>query len=429
MDFPEGFSGVDAALCLDHITDDVLRQLVADDATENECSYCGRIAEGGKPFAVPMDIIGDHVWEAASWVYADPGYIEYHDGEPWATENLTETNEVMYEILGDAVDQTVGDAVILAFTDAVNDREYWVDNDHGYLFSLGWSTFVNTVRTESRFIFIGSSTRVGYEDEPPARLTKFLSALLTYVESDLLVELPAQSKLYRGRMIDELDTLRPLVEAEPSVQLGPAPSHLADGGRLNSRGIGLFYAADDVDTAVGEIALHSPYDKAIIGGFVTQRPLNILDFTRRLTTFPSIFATDEESRTKWMFARFASRFTSRITAPILLDGRQQVDYTPTQVVAEYLRYVPERRIDGIAWPSHVGSGNGKNIMLFLGPGTNFRTDPPTDAEHKRFGTSAPPTLTLSREDLSEHRVKRRVKVERLERPAHYDVDTPMHMDF
>ncbi|MEI5582562.1 MULTISPECIES: RES domain-containing protein [unclassified Agromyces] len=432
MDYPEGFGGIAATLCLDHFTDEVLRELLRPEANEYECSYCQRKAgaDNEPAFAVPMDLVGDRVWEAATWLYADPGFIEYFNGEPWSEEALFEHNEVLYDILGDAVDEVVVDDVIESLRDASSDREYWVSNDKVSQFALGWGAFERTVRTESRFIFIGSSARPGYEDEPPARLAKFLKALLTYVESDLLVELPTGSKLFRGRMTDALDRLRSDIEAEPSSQLGPAPSHLADAGRLNGKGIGVFYAADEIDTAVGEIALHSPYDEAIIGGFVTKRPLQILDFTRKLTTLPSIFASDEESRTRWLFARFATHFTARITAPVLLDGRQLVDYTPTQVVAEYLRYVPETRIDGIAWPSRVKAGNGKNVVLFLGPGADFRTDPPTEAELNRVGGTKLPTLTLSRDDLTEHRVKRRVKVKRLRRPEPGEVDDqPYFMHF
>lgn len=429
MEHPDGFSSIDATLCISHITDDVLKSRLDPDVDRFECSFCGRTETAGEtPFAVSMDLLGDYVWEAASWMYSDPGYIEYYDGEPWSTEGLTENNEVMYDIAGDALEEAVADDVLLALTEAVNDREYWSYNDHDYRFSLSWAAFQDTVKTQSRFVFIGTSARPGHEDEPPARVAKFLDALLTYVESDLLVDVPEGTKLYRGRMVDDLDDHRADIAAEPSTRLGPAPSEKAEAGRLNGKGISLFYAADDVDTAVGEIALHSPYDVAIMGGFVTQRHLKVLDFTRHLTTLPSIFATDEVSRNRWLFSRFAERFTNHITAPVLLDGRQLVDYTPTQVVAEYLRYVPETRIDGIAWPSHVGAGRGKNVALFLGPGPDFQTDPPTEAETMRRA-SKEPTLKLSRDDVTEHRVKRRVTVKKLEVPGPWEDEDPMHMDF
>ena len=97
-------------------------------------------------------------------------------------------------------------------------------------------------------------------------------------------------------------------------------------------------------------------------------------------------------------------------------------------MAEYLRYVPETRIDDIAWPSHVGAGEGKNVALFFGPGQDFRTDPPTKGETERRATKEP-MLTLSPDDITEHRVKRRVKVKQLTKPGQWEDDDPMHMDF
>ena len=124
-----------------------------------------------------------------------------------------------------------------------------------------------------------------------------------------------------------------------------------------------------------------------------------------------------------MFARFKEHFTEVISTPVTLDGRQAVDYTPTQVVAEWLRYVPEILIHGIAWPSHVTSGNGKNVMLFFGPGSAFRTDPPTETESDRkLDLLSGVALTLSRDDITLHQVARSVAVSEL---VEEEDETPM----
>ncbi len=411
VEIPEGFGSISKSVCLDHIVDRDLRRLLEPDADEIECGYCGRSGTKGDPaFAVAMDIVSEYVWEAANLVYAEATDIQWYDGEPFSEEALYETNDVIYDIFEDAVDAKYGEPIIESLKAAIYDRDYWTDNWNQPDFTYGWASFARTVRTESRFIYIGSSTRSGYENEPPARMAQFLKALLAYVESDLLVELPAGSVLYRGRMTDDASALKKKVKKAPSTELGSAPSHLADAGRLNAKGISLFYASDDVVTAVGEIALHSHYDDAVMGGFVTQRSFQVLDFTRELTKRPSIFLTDPDSRARWMFARFVKIFIDRITAPVLLDGRQLVDYTPTQVVAEYLRFVPDKRIDGIAWPSHVGAGKGKNVMLFIGHGTDFQTDPPKKKELAREGGSKQPALKLSMKNVTKHRVKRSVTV-------------------
>lgn len=431
-----GIYGMAELVCLDHISDAVLRNALDEELADGTCSYCGRESpdEGGQCI-VSMNALGEKVWEAANWLYSWTENVDYIDGEPWSYEALYETSEVLYETVEDCIDPEYATRIIERLAEATNVADYWIASDHTSSLAFGWSAFAATVRTESRFVVVGRSDRPGYEDEPPARLASFLEALLTYVESDLLVELPEGSVLYRGRMAEDARHLYRRIVEEPSTELGPAPSHLAESGRLSPRGVSLFYSADDRETAVAEIALHSVYDQAVVGAFRTTKPLQILDFTRKLTSLPSVFATDEASRQRWTFAQFKKHFTDMIAAPVVLDGRQAVDYTPTQVVAEWLRWVPTTRIDGIAWPSHLADSVGeqpseddlfvqfeadseekkvgKNVVLFLGPGTEFQSDPPTATEMSRRSTPRA-VLTLSKDDISLHKVTRAVSVLQLE---------------
>ncbi|MFE1664087.1 RES domain-containing protein [Microbacterium sp. P02] len=438
-----GIGGMEATVCLDHFTDPVLRDAFASAADRFECSFCGRKAvEGEAPFAVEMDELGALVWEVLTWAY----YWTEDSGDPWHDFEIYDTTYVMYETVEEAVDPAYAMQIVECLIGATSSSDAWVPSDSTDPSALGWSEYATTVRTASRFVVIGQSKRPGYEDEPPARISRFLTALLAYVESDLLIELPADSTLYRGRMTDNALKLLEDVLKEPSTELGSSPPSLAGNNRLSPPGISLFYSADDLHVAVAEIALHSKYDEAVVGAFKTTRPLRLLDFTRPLTKLPSIFATDEDSRRRWMFARFKKHFTDMITAPVLLDGRESIDYTPTQVVAEWLRWVPEQRINGIAWPSHLAekanadtseddilenattvpaNSLGRNVALFFGHGPDFQTAPPTAAELTRLGSHVP-SLTLSTSDITLHKVSRAVTV------TEFEVDDdpdPMSMDF
>jgi hypothetical protein len=48
---------------------------------------------------------------------------------------------------------------------------------------------------------------------------------------------------------------------------------------------------------------------------------------------------------------------------VIPDGRQHIEYTPTQVLTEYLRWMPENRIDGIALPS-AQTGEKTHVLFF-----------------------------------------------------------------
>ena len=162
--------------------------------------------------------------------------------------------------------------------------------------------------------------------------------------------------------------------------------------RLSPKGIGLFYAADDVETAVAEIALHSPYDDVIVGAFKTERDLHILDFSCTRKQRPSIFATDALGRRNWTLTRFVDRFAEKISEPVLLDRRQAVDFSPTQVVAACLQFVPRGALTVLRGPHALPKGEGGTSFYFWVP-VPASDQTPTPSQIKRAGTT--PTHPLA----------------------------------
>ena len=403
---------MDETLCLDHIDDPVLHRHAERWATETSCSFCSRRpGRDGVPLAVPMDVVATRVFEAAATRYRSFDEAFHFEGEAFETD--LDTDEVIYNITDGAFDDSVSEGVMNAIVAAIATPQSWFEDDTRDQFAYSWEQFSETVRHEARFVLI-TDPRPGGENEPPARLARFLEGLLGYADKStrMLHTLPTGTKLYRGRMTDDLVKLRADTDVDPAQQLGAAPPDKAAPGRMSGEGVPLFYGADNVHTTVAEIALHSPYDDAVIGEFTTQRPVTILDFTRN-PKVPSIFDLDHQSRR--MFAEFVDDFVSAITRPVILDGRERVDYLPTQVVTEYLRWVPRRRIDGIAFPSRADS-RGKNVVLFTGRDEDVVTDPPTKEERRNIaltlslGGSHNPTLTISPSAISEHSVTRSVRV-------------------
>jgi hypothetical protein len=117
---------------------------------------------------------------------------------------------------------------------------------------------------------------------------------------------------------------------------------------MSPAGIPLFYASADAETAIAEIAGHGVEPFAVVGEFRNVRPVRVLDLTRRPSR-PSPF--DSSRRRESQMAAFLDLFVSSITHPVIPDGRQHVEYAPTQVLTEFLRWAPERKIDGLILPS------------------------------------------------------------------------------
>jgi hypothetical protein len=413
MGYSQPYRESEKYLCLEHIADRYLRRELSEHTSEFSCSFCGKKGPLDEPFAVPLDALRDRIYETARWLFDDADNASYFEGRIY--EDSFETIEVVAECAAEAIDPAVLEAVVGAIAEAIEAPESWIRSRFEDDFSFGWEDFAQTVQHESRFVFIGQAMRRDREDEPPQRLARFVEGILGYAEREakMVVSLPPGSELFRGRMAHDAESLRLDMEDQGYAgALGPAPAELASAGRMNPQGIPFFYAGDSVRTAVAEIALHDPYDEAVVGKFVTQRELTILDLTRKPVR-PSIF--NREARRRYLFTSFVQQFVDAITAPVYLDRNHPVAYAPSQVVTEALRWLSPRPIDGIAFPSRAAR-QGKNYCLFFGPGDDFRTDPPSEREalydqYLRLtqGQNAP-TFLLAERDVSTHKVTRSVRV-------------------
>lgn len=92
------------------------------------------------------------------------------------------------------------------------------------------------------------------------------------------------------------------------------------------------------------------------------RPLEVLDLSE-LPPVPSIFAASREQRGAH---QFLWEFVKSITAPVVHDGREHIEYVPTQILTEYFRERVKRgraALDGIVYPSARRPG-GRCVVVF-----------------------------------------------------------------
>lgn len=410
----EGFTFLLEAICIEHILDPALASRVSSAVTERTCSYCERqVDDDHPPIAVSMNVVGRLVFDAATWLFTE-GY----DGDPEDMGDFYyqqhDTEFVVASVLAGALDQRVSESVVYHISDAITKPTIWADSGLQEQFLFSWDSFAETVKHRSRFVYIGAEERKGRENEPPARVSQFLEGLDAYVRDDMLTEFKPGDRLYRARMVEEGFGFIDQARKDPAKHLGPAPAGKASAGRLNPEGVGLFYGATTPELAVKETALHSLFDDAVVGGFRVRRPLSILDFTKR-PNLPSIF--DEGRRGQYLYAKFADDFVERLTRSVRLTGEERVEYVVTQVISEYFRWSPKRRLDGIAWGSHLlGEGEvGINVLVWASA-EDMRSDPPAkdDPSHssmwqRTFGTPTP-TLTLANRDITVFQAKRSVSV-------------------
>ena len=106
---------------------------------------------------------------------------------------------------------------------------------------------------------------------------------------------------------------------------------------MSPAGIPMFYGAFDEKTVRAE--LYDPTKRSqiiTVGIFETARHFKVVDLTR-LPDLPSLF--DTNNRHKRAALRFLEGFVRDLSAPIIKDGQEHIEYVPSQIVTEYFRKV------------------------------------------------------------------------------------------
>jgi len=100
---------------------------------------------------------------------------------------------------------------------------------------------------------------------------------------------------------------------------------------MSAAGISAFYGASSVEVALAEIG--QP-ERFTVGEFSALSELSVLDLVE-LPTSPSFF--DLTAKPLRLALHFLRRFAIDVSRPIATDGQtHHFEYTPTQVVAEFM---------------------------------------------------------------------------------------------
>ncbi|WP_100430358.1 RES family NAD+ phosphorylase [Flavobacterium sp. 1] len=94
--------------------------------------------------------------------------------------------------------------------------------------------------------------------------------------------------------------------------------------------------------------------------FYYKKKIKLVDLTK-LPDYPSAF----DSKNNWQIEtiHFLKDFIKDISKPIH-DNIAIIDYVPTQIVTEYIRFNPQLKIDGLIYPSSKDNEK-ENYVLFM----------------------------------------------------------------
>ena len=227
-----------------------------------------------------------------------------------------------------------------------------------YEYSQTWKDFCEQIKHKSRFFDPRNLDALDFIFDKIEEYKTYqgIKPIRAIVPEDF-----AFKYIYRAREANDKQT-RLRICLNPSKELGVPPAKKAKASRMNPTGIPVFYASFDPDTCVAEIRL--PVGGiAVVGKFELIRPIRVLD----LTVF------DEAAESVSMFhpsfdeiivkGAFLSDFHNEVRKHVLPKD-EDINYIPTQAVAEYLANKFEPNLDGLIFSSVQTDGKGRNIVIF-----------------------------------------------------------------
>jgi|AntRauTorcE11898_2_1112593.scaffolds.fasta_scaffold00558_2 hypothetical protein len=362
-----GWSAPDTHVCAHCLEDLFLQQVVEDNVTEHACSYCERTSS--QPIAAPLDEVLPYIAGAFFQYYEEPGAAGLpRDSGEWVGEELiTDTQDALLS-LGTFADGDLFEDIANSFHDIAwvpAPGGFWLgEHEHDRLIHA-WGSFVKTTKHRSRYFFVkpmdpGSETGSTYSPQA------LLALIGQYIEEfSLWKELFQDTVVYRARKNTAAS-----IGAEFS-ELCPPPPELATAGRMNPPGISYGYFALDAETAVLEIS-DAPPATYVLATFSIRNRLLAVDLTG-LPEIPSVF--NIEMRRERDALIFLHSFVDAISLPVSKDGREHVEYVPSQIVCEYiaqvLRLGNDESPDAILYPSAVDPGHA-NLVVF--PPRSYRDE-------------------------------------------------------
>lgn len=219
-----------------------------------------------------------------------------------------------------------------------------------------WRVFEQSLKKEARFF---SRTAASHLASVFGRIDK----LMTRDGRPLVVDAGPKFELdhlYRARVFQADDKL---IEAlcRPDLHLGSPPASLATAGRMNARGISVFYGTTEATVAIAEV--RPPVgSKVAVARFNIIHPLRLLDLTalEEVRDGGSIFDPSLKGRLERV--AFLQSMGRRITRPVMPDD-EAFDYLATQAIADFLATENDPLLDGIIFRS-AQVKDGRNVVLF-----------------------------------------------------------------
>lgn len=361
-------------LCYHCVDEKYLRAEVQREGERQQCSYCDQIAESYaiEDMAERIETAFEqhyrrtsdqpNSWQQTLLSDRESTYNWDRDGEQavYAIENAAGIPEEAARDIQSILDHEHGDFEADRMgeeTEFSSESHYEEKGVTDQMWQEEWRNFEHSLKTEARFF-----SRTG-----AAHLASIFGGIHAMSASDgrpLIVEAGPGTTLtaiYRARVFQSDEKLEAAL-CRPDQQLGSPPASLANAGRMNARGISVFYGANEPGVAIAEV--RPPVGSQVaVARFNIVRLLRLLDLTALSAASEGGSIFDPETASRLERATFLRSLSQRITRPVMPDDEAS-EYLPTQAISDFLATENDPRLDGIVFPSVQAAGNALNVVLF-----------------------------------------------------------------
>lgn len=334
-----GYSEPEGTVCSSCVIEDALVASIRLEGDQSVCDQCGD-APVAPDATVPLERVVQIIVESLQLEYEDPIEQSHWDSAAGGyTVPTQDTTDLLLEYGLVAVDDLaykIADSIV---------SELWCQRDPyaetpAQALTYGWQRFTNYVQHERRFTFLTRDDTL--LDAGAIAMDRVPAAVVSAVtDSGNITTFEAGTQWWRARVHHPDDAFT------RASDLGTPPDFAARDNRMTPKGIGAFYGASTLAGARAEVAGYAdPADAATVGRFTQLTTLRLVDL-RDFPDVPSLF--DERNRHLRPVRQFMRDFIADVTKVADPDDTVHLDYIPTQVIAEHLRY--DLGVDGICWRS------------------------------------------------------------------------------
>ena len=224
-------------------------------------------------------------------------------------------------------------------------------------FHFRWLEFERSLRTEARLF--NKAARELFDD-----IFAGITQHVTRTGAPIVVAAgpgTAITEFYRARVFRPG---RPVTDAimHPDRSIGPPPISDATPGRMNARGISVFYGATAPNVALAEV--RPPVgSRVVVAKFQILRPLKLFAIKELESIYADGSRFDPEHLGRVERAKFLGRISYLISAPVM-PSDDGFDYIVTQAIAEYLANEAGADLGGLLFPSVQTGDSSLNVVLF-----------------------------------------------------------------